>query len=176
MSRYTEKHGFIDKKINDGHWHISRHRPILESLDYIKKAKDYLEKFVESAKKEKNAGTGIQLIPVCNYLTFNETKKISSLENRVMPLTILYVDHERIVLSSDNESDNFEPGHEYGLKLSFSIKNSPVLSRDIYVTCIVNKVYSDSDNKRKAFDFIYTTLQEEDLRYIFEKATKRLFV
>lgn len=153
-------------------------RPVWKSipLDNQKAAKDYLEKFVEAAKKEKNAGTGIQLIPVCNYLTFKEAEKIKSIENRVLPLNILYVDHERIVLSSDSESDNFETGHEYGLKLSFSIKNSPVLSRDIYVTCLVNKVYSDADNKRKAIDFIYTTLQEEDLRYIFEKATKRLFV
>ena len=146
-------------------------RPVWKSipLDNQKKAKEYLEQFVEKAKIQKNAGNGIQLIPVCNYLTFEGEKKVQAIENRVMPLAILYVDHERIVLGSENAMDNYEVGHEYGLKLCFSIKNSPILSRDIFVTCVVNNVYTDEGGKR-------TTLQEEDLRYLYEKATKRLFV
>ena len=93
-----------------------------------------------------------------------------------MPLSILYVDHERLVVGSENENDKYEVGHEYGLKLCFSIKNSPILSRDIFVTCVVNNIYEDLQQKRKCIDFVYTTLQEEDLRYLYEKATKRLFV
>lgn len=153
-------------------------RPVWKSipLENQKKAKEYLEKFVESAKEKKNAGNGIQLIPVCNYLTFEKEAKVQAIENRVLPLEILYVDHERIVLGSSNENDKYEPGHEYGLKLCFSIKNSPILSRDIYVTCMVNNVYNEDSGKRKCIDFIYTSLQEEDLRYLYEKATKRLFV
>ena len=153
-------------------------RPVWKSipLENQKTAKEYLEKFVEKAKAEKNAGNGIQLIPVCNYLTYESEQKVKSIENRVMPLSILYVDHERIVVGSENENDNYEIGHEYGLKLCFSIKNSPILSRDIFVTCAVNNLYTNSDKKRKCIDFVYTTLQEEDLRYLYEKATKRLFV
>ena len=153
-------------------------RPVWKSipLENQKTAKEYLEKFVEKAKAEKNAGNGIQLIPVCNYLTFEPEQKVQSIENRVLPLSILYVDHERIVLGSSNPQDKYELGHEYGLKLCFSIKNSPILSRDIFVTCAVNNVYSNSDSSRKCIDFVYTTLQEEDLRYLYEKATKRLFV
>lgn len=153
-------------------------RPVWKSipLENQKKAKEYLEQFVESAKAKKNAGNGIQLIPVCNYLTFETEQKIQAIENRVQPLNILYVDHERIVLGSQNQNDNYEVGHEYGLKLCFSIKNSPILSRDIFVTCLVNNVYESEDKKRKCIDFVYTTMQEEDLRYLYEKATKRLFV
>ena len=153
-------------------------RPVWKSipLENQKKAKEYLEKFVETAKAKKNAGNGIQLIPVCNYLTFETEQKIQSIENRVQPLHILYVHHERIVVGSSNQNDNYETGHEYGLKLCFSIKNSPILSRDIFVTCIVNNVYVSEDKKRKCMDFVYTTMQEEDLRYLYEKATKRLFV
>ncbi len=153
-------------------------RPVWKSipLENQKKAKEYLENFVETAKAKKNAGNGIQLIPVCNYLTFEPEQKIQSIENRVQPLNILYVDHERIVTGTENLNDNYEIGHEYGLKLCFSIKNSPILSRDIFVTCVVNNVYSDESGKRKCIDFVYTTLQEEDLRYLYEKATKRLFV
>lgn len=153
-------------------------RPVWKSipLENQKKAKEYLEQFVESAKAKKNAGNGIQLIPVCNYLTLEAEVKMQAIENRVLPLNILYVDHERIVLGSQNQNDNYEVGHEYGLKLCFSIKNSPILSRDIFVTCLVNNVYESEDKKRKCIDFIYTTMQEEDLRYLYEKATKRLFV
>ena len=153
-------------------------RPVWKSipLENQKKAKDYLEQFVEKAKAQKNAGNGIQLIPVCNFLTFEPEQKIQAVENRVQPLSILYVDHERIVLGDSNIQDKYELGHEYGLKLCFSIKNSPILSRDIFVTCVVNNLYTDKENKRKCIDFVYTTLQEEDLRYLYEKATKRLFV
>lgn len=153
-------------------------RPVWKAipLENQKKAKEYLEKFVENAKQQKNAGNGIQLIPVCNFLTFNPQSKIEAIENRKKPLNILYVDHERIVLGTENENNSYEIGNEYGLKMKFTIKNSPILSRDIFVTCIVNNLYYDEENKKACIDFVYTSLQEEDLRYLFEKATKRLFV
>lgn len=153
-------------------------RPVWKSipLENQKKAKEYLEKFVEIAKIEKNAGNGIQLIPVCNYLTTKSEIKMESMENRKKPLSILYIDHERIVFGSENLDDNYICGSEYGLKLCFSIKNSPILSRDIYVTSIINKVYFNEDKSRKCIDCVYTTMQEEDLRYLYEKTTKHLFI
>lgn len=153
-------------------------RPVWKSipLDNQKEAKSYLEKFVEDSKKEKLIGNGIQLIPICNYLTYKEEKKMEAMENRRKPLSILYVDHERIVFGSDNKDEVIEKNDEYGIKLSFSIKNSPILSRDIFVVCSINKIYTSNDNSKNCYDCIYTTIQEEDLRYIFEKATKRLFI
>ena len=142
-------------------------------LENQKLAKSYLEEFVELAKKEKNAGNGIQLIPICNYLTYNENK-MESIQNRVKPLSILYVDHERIVFGAENDGTSYVPGVEYALKMSFSIKNSPVLSRDVFVTCAVNKIYERES--KKCIDFVYTTIQEEDLRFLYEKATKCLFI
>lgn len=153
-------------------------RPVWKSipLENQKKAKDYLEKFVEAAKIERNAGNGIQLIPICNYLTFKTEEKMEALQNRKKPLSILYVDHERIVFGTDNEGELYSEGNEYGLKLSFSIKNSPVLSRDIFVTCIINKIYKDEEQKKQCIDCVYTTIQEEDLRCLYEKTTKLLFI
>jgi len=147
-------------------------RPVWKSipLENQKLAKDYLEQFVEEAKIEKNAGNGIQLIPICNYLTYEE-KKMEAVQDRKKPLSVLYVDHERIVLGNDGQSE-YTPGDEYGLKMSFSIKESPVLSRDIFVTCLVNKIYK-TKNDKTCIDFIYITIQEEDIRYLYEKATKK---
>ena len=42
VSKYAEKNGFSNVKINDGHWHISRHRPVEESFSLMNKAADYL--------------------------------------------------------------------------------------------------------------------------------------
>ena len=42
MSIYTDKHGFSDMRINDGHWHCTMHRPIEETLSLVKKETEYL--------------------------------------------------------------------------------------------------------------------------------------
>lgn len=147
-------------------------------LENQQKAKDYLEKFVAQAKAEKNAGNGIQLIPVCNFLTMKSDAKLEAIQGRAKPLNILYVDHERIVFGFENENqiNKFEINQEYGLKMSFSLKKGPIISRDIFVTSIVNKLYSNEDGTRTCIDFKYTTIQKEDLRYLYEKATSSLFI
>lgn len=149
-------------------------RPVwkLIPLENQKKAKDLLEKFVEEAKVQKNAGNGLLLIPVCNYLTFENTQ-FESIENRQKPVEILYIDHERIVVGFE-QNDDFVQNEEFGIKLIFSLKKGPILTRDIFVTAFVNKIYK---NKNKfCIDFKYTTLQEEDMRFLYEKTTKSLFI
>lgn len=154
-------------------------RPAWKSipLENQQKAKSLLEVFVEQAKEEKNAGNGIQLIPVCNFLTQNENKKMEALQNRVKPVNILYVDHERIVFGFEENVEGFASGSEFGYKMSFLLKDSPILSRDVFVTLIVNKVYKSNEAADKScVDCIYTTIQEEDIRYLYEKVTKSHFI
>lgn len=149
-------------------------RPVWKSipLENQKKAKDLLEKFVEEAKVQKNAGNGLLLIPVCNYLTFENTQ-FESIENRQKPVEILYVDHERIVVGFE-QNDDFVQNEEFGIKLIFSLKKGPILTRDIFVTAFVNKIYKNEN--KFCIDFKYTTLQEEDMRFLYEKTTKSLFI
>lgn len=160
-------------------------RPMWKSipLENQKTAKEYLEKFVQETKTGKIIGNGLQLIPICNFLTFDEDKKISDIADRRKNINILYVDHERIVLglpdnfeNTASETSSYVENAEYGLKLSFSIKNSPILSRDIFVTFRINKIYTAGQNSRKCLDCIYTSIQEEDIRYLYEKTTSRLFI
>lgn len=143
-------------------------------LENQKNAKALLEDFVAQAKQEKNAGNGIQLIPVCKYLTDSHPSQLDAMENRIKPLSILFVDHERLVLGMESSSCTFFPNEEYGIKLSFSIKRGPILSRDIFVTGLVNKIYRSADGLYSCVDFRYTTMQEEDMRFIYEKATSSL--
>lgn len=153
-------------------------RPVWKSipLENQKTAKEYLEVFVNQAKIEKNAGNGIQLIPICNYLTMNEVAEIKAVEGRKEPLYVLYVDHERIVLGFEQKNYSFLKNQEFGVRLSFSLKAGPILSRDIFVTGRVNNVYESSDKIKGCVDIAYTTLQEEDLRFLYEKTTKKLFI
>lgn len=149
-------------------------RPVwkLIPLENQKKAKDLLEKFVEEAKVQRNAGNGLLLIPVCNYLTFENTQ-FESIENRQKPVEILYIDHERIVVGFE-QNDDFVQNEEFGIKLIFSLKKGPILTRDIFVTAFVNKIYKNEN--KFCIDFKYTTLQEEDMRFLYEKTTKSLFI
>ena len=149
-------------------------RPVwkLIPLENQKKAKDLLEKFVEEAKVQKNAGNGLLLIPVCNYLTFENTQ-FESIENRQKHVEIHYTYHERIVVGFD-QNDDFVQNEEFGIKLIFSLKKGPILTRDIFVTAFVNKIYKNEN--KFCIDFKYTTLQEEDMRFLYEKTTKSLFI
>ncbi len=152
-------------------------RPVWKiiALEYQKKAKELLEKFVEQAKLEKNAGNGIQLIPVCKYLSEPHPAVMEAMENRAKPFSILFVDHERLVVGMETIACTFFENEEYGIKLSFSIKRGPILTRDIFVTSLVNKIYRSADGLYSCVDFRYTTLQEEDMRFLYEKATSTLF-
>ncbi len=154
-------------------------RPAWKSipLENQHNAKKLLEIFVEQAKEEKNAGNGIQLIPICNFLTSSNNDKMESLQNRVKPINVLYVDHERIVLGFDDLPEDFFIGSEFGLKMSFLLKESPILSRDVYVTFFVNNIYKANNSELQAcIDCVYTSIQEEDIRYLYEKATKTHFI
>ena len=153
-------------------------RPAWKSipLENQKSAKKLLEKFVVDAKVEKNAGNGLQLIPVCKYLTEARKPLVEAMEGRIHPLSILFVDHERIVLGMDSNFCTFFQNEEYGIKLFLSMNQGPISTRDIFVTGIVNKIYRSDDGNFSCVDFRYSTIQEEDMRFLYEKATSSLFI
>jgi hypothetical protein len=153
-------------------------RPVWSSiaLEEQQTAKKYLEQFVAEAKKEKKAGNGIQLIPICRYLTEGNNKRIEAVQGRVKPFDILFVDHERIVLGCENKKCPLSAGAEYALKMSFFLGDGPVASRDVYITCAAEKIYTAEGSDCVCIDCVYTTIQEEDVRFLYEKATKTLFI
>jgi hypothetical protein len=152
-------------------------RPVWKSIPLAnqKRAKEYLEKFVNEAKNEHNAGNGIQLVPICNYLTFLDIR-INSIQHTKKPYSVLYLDHERIVFGYDSDDYQLLKDSEYALKLSFSLKQGPIISRDLFVTCIISKLYVNDDNTKTCADCTFTTIQEEDLRYLYEKTTKKILI
>lgn len=154
-------------------------RPVWADIKLEKQriAKSLLETFVVQAKKNAASGNGLQLISICRYLTEDKSLAFESVENRVHPFDILFVNHERIVVGfGRNPPIKLADGEEYALKMSFSLKDSPAVMRDVYVTCAVSNVYANADGDANAADCSFTSIQEEDLRFLYEKTTSTIMI
>lgn len=145
-------------------------------LEQQKIAKDYLEQFVPHARKSGKGGNGLQLISVCRYFVANEAPKVEAVQGRVKPLSILFINHERIGLGFEkNEALPIKEGNEYALSMFFSMKDAPAVTREVFVTCRVSSVYEIEGLDSVAADCVFTSLKEEDCRFLYEKATSSLF-
>ncbi|MCQ2611425.1 MAG: hypothetical protein MJ169_06700 [Treponema sp.] len=139
------------------------------------KTKDYLEEFIVNARKTGTAGTGLQLIPVCRYLA-EAKKKMQAVENRREPYDIIFADYERIVFASTRNNMNMNEGCEYALQMNFPVDSPVIKQRKIFATGMVEGVYSDDNNEFVCVVCRYTSLKEEDVRFLFEKTTKKMFL
>ena len=154
-------------------------RPAWSSIQLEKQeeAKNYLEKFVEDAKKSQKAGNGIQLVNICRYMVEEQKESVEAVQGRVKPFDILFLNHERFVFGfTKNEVFSIENGNEYRIKISFALRDSPVFTRDINVQIRADSVYSDKTGKKICADCTYIDLKEEDTRFLYEKATSLLFI
>lgn len=154
-------------------------RPVWSSIQLEKqqKAKEYLEKMVPSARKNGKAGNGIQLINICKYFVEKNENKIEAIQGRLKPFDILFVNHERIVLGFEkNEAFELLENQEYALNMAFSMKDVPSIMRNVFVTFRIDNIYSNDNETSFAADCSFTSLKEEDCRFLYEKATSNLFI
>ena len=146
-------------------------------LESQQRAKTLLEGYVKEAKENGRAGNGLQLINICRYMVIPKIEKIEAVQGRVKPFNILFVNHERIVLGFEkNDAFELSENSEYPLEMSFALKESPAVIRKVFVTCRVSAIYKNEDSTKFSADCIFTTLQEEDCRFLYEKATSTLLI
>ncbi len=137
------------------------------------KAKKLLEKFVNSGE---NVGHGMQLIPICRYLIDGLSKKMEALEGRMKSLKILFLDETCVALGCTGHSLPVKKGVEYCIEMSFFIsKTSNSLKREISAKCIAENEYKLKDSEANCVVCRFTSLQEEDKRFLFEKSKGCLF-
>lgn len=156
-------------------------RPVWKDipLEHQWLAKTYLERFVSDVRSAGVAhSNALFLITVCHYLT-DTPQHLDATEGTVKPFTALYIDHERLVFGSANETFPLVAGAEYAFRLSFALHRAgPVSRREIYTTARIASVYQCDDantlhgGHRICADCVFTSLKEEDSRYLYEKATK----
>lgn len=133
------------------------------------KAKEYLEEFIVHARQKGVAGSGVQLIPVVRYLA-EKVVKMESVQGRKEPLEILFINHERIVFGQKAGNAELQDGTEYALEMSFPLPR-PLSERKIFATCRVESNYFDEKKELSCVVCRYTSLQEEDVRFLYEKGT-----
>ncbi|MBR5095611.1 MAG: hypothetical protein IK094_00715 [Treponema sp.] len=138
------------------------------------KAKEYLEEFIVNARQKGVAGSGVQLIPVVRYLA-EKVLKMESVQNRRSPLEILFINHERIVFGQKAGNADLQDGMEYALEMSFPLPR-PLSERKIFGTCRVESNYYDENRELVCVVCRYTSLQEEDIRFLYEKGTGEKFI
>lgn len=154
-------------------------RPVWSSIAEEKqqRAKTLLEQYVKEAKVKHKAGNGLQLINICRYMVQEKVQRVEAVQGRVKPFDILFVNHERIVLGFEkNEAFELSENAEYPVEMAFALKESPAVVRKVFVTCKVDNLYESEDGLKNSADCSYTMLQEEDLRFLYEKATSTLFI
>ena len=154
-------------------------RPIWSSIELERQqqAKKLLEEYVKEAKIKQKAGNGLRLINICRYMVTPKIEKVEAVQGRVKPFDILFVDHERIVFGFEkNAAFELSENAEYPVEMQFSLKASPSVVRKIFVTCKVDNIFKNEDGTKLSADCVYTMLQEEDCRFLYEKATSSLFI
>ena len=151
-------------------------KPVWKDIDEAaqKKAKEYLESFIVHARQKGVAGSGVQLIPVVRYLA-EKVSRMQSVEGRKEPLEILYASHERIVFGQKAGNVDLQDGTEYALEMSFPLPR-PLTERKIFATCRVESNYFDEQKEFSCVVCRYTSLQEEDARFLYEKGTGEKFI
>mgnify|MGYP007101882151 FL=1 len=103
---------------------------------------------------------------VARYLAA-KTVETSALQGTLHAPTVLYLDHERIVFGADTPSMTLGEGTEYALRLAFPLPK-PLKAREVYVMCLVEQVLVSDDGKKKCALCRYTSIKEEDVRYLQE--------
>ena len=154
-------------------------RPVWSSIELERQqqAKKLLEEYVKDAEIKRKPGNGLRLINICRYMVAPKIEKIEAVQGRVKPFDILFVNHERIVFGFEkNAAFELSEGAEYPVEMQFVLKDSPSVVRKIFVTCKVDKIFKNEDETKVAADCVYTMLQEEDCRFLYEKATSFLFI
>ncbi len=137
-------------------------------------AKAYLEQFIAADRNEERQSGSLHLISVCRYFAEERPYAVSALQERVQPFEMLFLNHERIVIGiSSTPPMELQTGAEYALKMSFSIKDASAVTRDIYATCSVRTVYQSDRAPVKAVDCLFTSIQKEDVRFLYEKMEGR---
>lgn len=140
------------------------------ALENQLEAKNILMDAVNQSKAGIGApiGNGVHLFPVCNFLTCQNVEENSAVEGRKVPLTVIYIDHSKIVFAAHkNSSDFLMKDSEYDLQLEFTFKENSLLKRKISIKCIVTNEYAK--NLKKCYVAEYSTIKTEDERFLYER-------
>lgn len=142
-------------------------------------AKSLLERFVNEVKSGESSpvGNGLHLLTIVKYLCERSSYvQPESVQGRVKPFNMIYVDDKRIVLAAPEGTEVLSDSFDYTIVLSFSIAGNKIFKRRVSIECSVEKSYLNENNPGvKCYSLKYKGLKEEDYRFIYERITGRFF-
>ncbi|MBR1404503.1 MAG: hypothetical protein IJ558_10020 [Treponema sp.] len=97
-----------------------------------------------------------------------QNKNAESVENRAHAPTVIYLDAERIVFAAKKSDMMLKSECEYALALRFPLPG-PLKERRVFTTCFVEDVSESYDRTRLCANARFTSLKEEDERFLSEK-------
>lgn len=120
----------------------------------------------------------ISSLPICKFLSKIENK-IDSIQGRFSPLQILYLTDGMLTLGLEEGDFPLQKGSEYPISLFIDL---PVGKREIFVTVYVSRLYCSKDftkstnlPNRTVAVCRFTSIKEEDRRFLFEKLYNTLY-
>lgn len=123
----------------------------------------------------------ITALPICKFLV-SKAENIDSIQGRAVPLDILYLNDNSIILGLKKGTFPLQKGSEYPISLFVTL---PIGKREIFITMYVSRVYESSsffasdnsfDSNKTIAVCRFTSIKEEDRRFLFEKLYKKVFV
>ena len=107
----------------------------------------------------------VSMLPVCRYLSAPHAIIPDSIQGRVQPFDILFINETYIIFGSTNGKNLLQKGSEYPVSIFVKL---PVGKREIFSIVLVSRIFSNKDGI-SCFVCKYTTLEEEDRRFLFER-------
>ena len=108
----------------------------------------------------------IQIIE--RYFSEESFEKIESIAERIHAPKVIYIDSKRIVFAANKKEMPLISGVEYTVLLKFPIFG-PIKERKVYITCLIEKIYEDSEFTKTCACAKISSIYEEDARFLNDK-------
>ena len=113
-------------------------------------------------------------LPICRFLA-NDNDEVEYIQGRAAPLEILYINDGMIILGLKEGDFPLQRGSEYPLSLYV---NLPIGKREVFLTMYVSRLFQHSSVSRKNKTVAvcrFTSIKEEDRRFLFERIYKTTY-
>ncbi len=108
------------------------------------------------------------LISVARYFSEkSDSQKITTVQDRFIPPSVIYLDHRRIVFVCKKKYLFFSAGAVFSIIMNFPIKG-PLKERKVFAELRIEDVFISDNNEKCAINAVFTSLKQEDERFISE--------
>lgn len=143
-----------------------------------KEAKALIEQFVQNVKTGQSApvGNGLHLISCARFLTEKRMVVQESVEGRIKPFNMIYMDDKRLVLACLEGTEALDSSMNYTLSLTFTLSENRLLKRKLEIECSVENCFENERMPQiRCYSLKFDQIKEEDLRFLYERLTGKMF-